>query len=171
MIKNGHLFAVFPPRIRRRFASAFVPLPKTMADKRARQEKGLARRIRQVTLLMALAVFCSVVSAYSQTANSPAPPEPSPSPSSEGGELQQITVTGYLIPRVGEGPQPVSNYDQNYIAKTGEQTVSDVLQNLPAAVGNFLPAVTTGFSFSPGSSSIGLKGLPPNDTILLCVGR
>jgi iron complex outermembrane recepter protein len=79
-------------------------------------------------------------------------------------------VTGYLIPRVGEGPQPVSNYDQNYINKTGEQTVSDVLQNLPATVGNFLPAVTTGFSFSPGSSSIGLKGFPPNDTLVLVDG-
>jgi outer membrane receptor protein involved in Fe transport len=37
-------------------------------------------------------------------------------------------------------------------------------------VGNFLPAVTTGFSFSPGSSSIGLKGLPPNDTLVLVDG-
>ena len=24
-----------------------------------------------------------------------------------GGQLEQVTVTGYLIPRVGEGPQPV----------------------------------------------------------------
>jgi iron complex outermembrane recepter protein len=47
-----------------------------------------------------------------------------------------------LIPRVGEGPQSVSNYDQNYINKTGEQTVSDVLQ----------------------------KGLPPNDTLVLVDG-
>jgi len=137
MIKNEHLSAVFLPR------------------------KGdPARRTCQATIFTGLAfLFC--VSAHSQTANPPAAPEPSHAPTAEGGELQQITVTGYLIPRVGEGTQPVANYDRNYIDKTGSQTVSDVLQNLPAAVGNFLPAVTTGFSFSPGSSSVGLKGLPP----------
>jgi len=30
----------------------------------------------------------------------------------------------------------VTNYDRNYIEKTGSQTTSDILQNLPAAVGN-----------------------------------
>ena len=87
-----------------------------------------------------------------------------------GGELEQITVTGYLIPRAGEGPQPVTNYDRSYFEKTASQTTSDILQNLPAAVGNFAPATTTGFSFSPGSASIGLKGLPPNDTLVLVDG-
>ena len=146
MIKNGHLSAVFLPR-----------------------KLQSARRIYQATTLLLLALLFGV-SAYSQPANPPVAPDPSLAASGESGELQQVTVTGYLIPRVGEGPQPVSNYDQNYINKTGEQTVSDVLQNLPAAVGNFLPAVTTGFSFSPGSSSIGLKGLPPNDTLVLVDG-
>jgi len=102
------------------------------------------------------------------------PPAPNPpaeaNPPNGGGELQQITVTGYLIPRVGEGPQPVTSYDQNYIGKTGYQTVTDVIQNLPAAVGNFAPSTTTGFSFSPASASIGLKGLPPNDTLVLVDG-
>ena len=113
-------------------------------------------------------------SAKAQAANQPASPDASSvansSPSGEGGQLAPVTVTGYLIPRVGEGPQPVTNYDQEYIQKTGYQTVTDVLQNLPAAVGNFLPAVTAGISFSPGSASIGLKGLPPNDTLILVDG-
>jgi iron complex outermembrane recepter protein len=87
-----------------------------------------------------------------------------------GGELERISVTGYLIPRIGEGPQPVLSYDKDYISKTGQQTVTDVLQNLPASVGNFNPNVTTGFGFSPGAASIGLKGLPPNDTLVLVDG-
>jgi hypothetical protein len=29
----------------------------------------------------------------------------------QGGELERITVTGYLIPRIGEGPQPVLTLD------------------------------------------------------------
>jgi hypothetical protein len=44
--------------------------------------------------------------------------------------LPTVVVTGYLIPRVGEGPQPVTTYDQSYIQKTGYQNVTDVLQNL-----------------------------------------
>src|SRR6201998_2210548 len=87
-----------------------------------------------------------------------------------GGELQQVVVTGYLIPRIGEGPQPVTSYDQQYIKNTGYQNITDVLQTLPSATGNFNPAVTSGFSFSPASASIALKGLPPNDTLVLVDG-
>jgi iron complex outermembrane recepter protein len=98
-------------------------------------------------------------------------PAPSPGGAEQGGgQLQQMTVTGYLIPRAGEGPQPVLNYDRDYIEKTGYQTVTDVLQSLPSAVGNFAPNVTTGFSFSPGSASVALKGLPPNNTLTLVDG-
>src|SRR5258708_3078126 len=94
-----------------------------------------------------------------------------PPPSPEVSQLPQLTVTGYIIPRVGDGPQPVVSYDRNYIEKTGNQTVTDVIQNLPSAVGNFAPATTTGFSFSPGSASVRLKGLPENNTLVLVDGR
>lgn len=101
------------------------------------------------------------------------PPAENPSGTNRptaGGELEQITVTGYLIPRIGEGPQPVTTLDRNYIDKTGSQTVADVLQNLPSALANFNPANTTGFSFSPGGASVALKGLLPNDTLVLVDG-
>ena len=100
-------------------------------------------------------------------------PAPSPNPTGvneQGSQLQQITVTGYIIPRVGDGPQPVVTYDRDYIEKTGNQTVTDVIQNLPSAVGNFAPNTTTGFSFAPASASVSLKGLPPNDTLVLVDG-
>jgi iron complex outermembrane recepter protein len=131
-----------------------------------------------VAALLVLLTVVSSVNARAQTADPPPPAGNSPpaenptagaAPTS-GGQLEQITVTGYLLPRVGDGPQPVTNYDQDYIQKTGNQTLSDVLQNLPAAVGNFAPNTTTGDSFSPGSASIGLKGLPPNDTLVLVDG-
>jgi hypothetical protein len=66
-------------------------------------------------------------------AQAPAP-TPGPNPASvneQGSQLQQITVTGYIIPHVGDGPQPVVSYDRDYIQKSGNQTVSDVLTNLP----------------------------------------
>jgi iron complex outermembrane receptor protein len=113
--------------------------------------------------------------AFAARAHAQAPaPAPNPNPTSaneQGSPLQQITVTGYIIPRVGDGPQPVVSYDRNYIEKTGNQTVTDVIQNLPSAIGNFAPNTTTGFGFSPGAASVGLKGLPPNDTLVLVDGR
>ena len=127
------------------------------------------RTVAVATALQTVLLFGLGTTAKAQTpAGSPAPGE-TPS-GGGGGELQQVTVTGYLIPHIGEGPQPVQNYDQTYIQNTGYQDVQDVLQNLPAATGNFNPGVTTGFGFSPGGSSISLKGLPPNDTLVLVDG-
>ena len=51
------------------------------------------------------------VSAFAQA------PAPSPGATAQGGQLQQITVTGYVIPRIGEGPQPVVTYDKDYYKK------------------------------------------------------
>jgi len=100
-----------------------------------------------------------------------APPSPAPAESpSGGGELQQVTVTGYLLPHVGDGPQPVTSYDRTYIDKTGTQDVADVLQNLPAATGNVNPGVVPGFGFQPAGASIALKGLLPSDTLVLVDG-
>jgi hypothetical protein len=84
MIKNEHLSAVFL----------------------LRKSQPAVRICQATTLLLA---FLFSVSAYSQTANPPAAPGPSPAPSNEGGESQQVTVTGCLIPRVGEGPWSVAS--------------------------------------------------------------
>jgi iron complex outermembrane recepter protein len=136
--------------------------------------------IRKRSLLAAAAavqtsVFVALVSVVraQDATQAPAPENPTPAATpttTAGGELQQVVVTGYLIPRIGQGPQPVTTYDQQYIKDTGYQNVTDVLQNLPSATGNFNPAVTSGFSFSPASASIALKGLPPNDTLVLVDG-
>ena len=86
------------------------------------------------------------------------------------GELQQVTVTGYLLPHVGEGPQPVTSYDQTFISKMGNQDIADVVQQLPAATGNVNPGVVPGFGFQPAGASIALKGLLPSDTLVLVDG-
>jgi iron complex outermembrane receptor protein len=86
------------------------------------------------------------------------------------GELQQVTVTGYLVPHVGEGPQPVTTYDQTFISKMGNQDIADVVQQLPAATGNVNPGVVPGFGFQPAGASIALKGLLPSDTLVLVDG-
>ena len=66
-------------------------------------------------------------SAQAQTSATGANP---PAAGAQGGQLEQITVTGYVVPRVGEGPQPVVTLDRDFIDRQGDQTVSDVLLRL-----------------------------------------
>src|SRR5258708_21980532 len=126
------------------------------------------RTVAFATVVQFVILFGLRVTAHAQTASpTPAPGE---TPSS-GGELQQVTVTGYLIPHVGDGPQPVTSYDQTYITKMGHQDVADVLQNLPAATGNVNPGVVPGFGFQPGGASIALKAWFPGVTLSLLVAE
>ena len=104
-------------------------------------------------------------------AASPAPESPAAGTGIENqGQLQQVTVTGYIVPRVGEGTQPVSTIDQTFIEQQGDQTVSDVIQKLPQNVGSFTPIVNAGASFSPGGSSVSLYGIGFNTTLVLIDG-
>jgi iron complex outermembrane receptor protein len=115
---------------------------------------------------LAIAVTLGV-SAHAQA---PATATPSTIPGQGGGELQQITVTGYIAPRIGDGTQPVLTLDRDFIEKQGEQTVSDVLQRLPQNVGSFTPIVNAGASFSPGGSEVNLYGLGFGTTLVLIDG-
>ncbi len=86
------------------------------------------------------------------------------------GQLQTVTVTGYIVPRVGEGTQPVVSIDQTFIENQGDQTISDVIQKLPQSVGAFTPTVNAGASFSPGGSAANLYGVGFNSTLTLIDG-
>jgi len=95
----------------------------------------------------------------------------SPGATEQKRPMPQIIVTGYIIPRVGEGPQPVTTLDQDFIAKQGDQTVTDVLQRLPMTVGNFGPTTDTAVSSSPGGASVSLHGLSSNFSLVLVDGK
>src|SRR5258708_8031057 len=126
-------------------------------------------RFKYFGLALGVELVIAVTLGVSAYAQAPAP-TPNANPTSvneQGGQLPQITVTGYVIPRVGEGPQPVTTLDQDFIVKQGVQTVTDVLQRLPSTTSNFAPTTTSGNSFSPGSASISLHGLPPNFSLVL----
>jgi iron complex outermembrane receptor protein len=88
-----------------------------------------------------------------------------------GGELEKITVTGYVVPRVGEGPQPVITLGQNFIQQQGDQTVSEVLQRLPQNSQSFTPLVNPGASFSPAASEVNLYGIGTGSTLVLIDGK
>ena len=75
-----------------------------------------------------------------------------PNPAGASGSnspLEQMVVTGYVVPHVGEGAQPVTTLDRTFIDQQGDQTVSDVLQRLPQNVGGFTPQGKLGQQFFP----------------------
>jgi iron complex outermembrane receptor protein len=87
-----------------------------------------------------------------------------------GGELEKVTVTGYLVPRVGGGPQPVFTMDKDFIGKQSDQTINDVLNRYPGGLSQQNAMTFAGNSNSPASSAFGLRSLPAGDTLVLIDG-
>jgi iron complex outermembrane recepter protein len=106
----------------------------------------------------------------SSYAQAPAP-APGPGAPAQGGELQTITVTGYIIPRVGEGPQPVVTYDQDYVQKQAYQTVTDVLRATPINNAALATYTNAAINSSPASAGVDLRGLGVNRTLTLVDGH
>src|SRR5260370_19910685 len=116
-------------------------------------------------LTLALA---STLCAQTEPTASPAPQAPTAGTGvTNEGQLQTVTVTGYVVPRVGEGTQPVETIDRTFIENQGDQTVSDVIQTLPQSVGSFTPIVNAGASFSPAASPTNLYGAGSHPTLIL----
>jgi len=85
--------------------------------------------------------------------------------------LQTVVVTGSLIRRVdAETASPVVTIDRAAIQATGKQTLGDLVQQLPAMTGgNVNPQVNN--SGGTGASSINLRGLGSNRTLILVDGE
>jgi iron complex outermembrane recepter protein len=131
----------------------------------------------KISLAVCLATFPSLLSlpATAQEEN-PAPSDSNNTAtqndaSSGNNELQQMTVTGYIIPRVGDGPQPVYTVDKTYTEHQGAQNASQILQALPLATGNFNQGFAAGNNSSPGADAINLRGLGVNATLTLIDGQ
>ena len=86
-------------------------------------------------------------------------------------ELETYSVTGTRISRLDiETSGPVVSFDREAIDRTGYQTVSDVVRNLPYHSGFAFDEKFTN-SFAPGSSGVSLRGLGQNATLVLLNGR
>ena len=90
--------------------------------------------VRRIALALAVALLSVTGPTKAQDSNSP---NPSASPSASGGQanpqdngqLQQVTVTGYLVPRIGDGPQPVVTLDQDFFKEQADQTVAETCRH------------------------------------------
>ena len=139
--------------------------------------KNRSSRTAAIVIAAQLLLLCTLgINARAQTEA----PNPTPTVISEtaaqgteqtsGGQLEQVTVTGYLIPRVGEGPQPVATLNQDFIQKQAYQTINDVLNNYPGGLSAQNTQTFTGNSNSPASSAYTLKSLPVGSTLILIDG-
>jgi iron complex outermembrane recepter protein len=84
--------------------------------------------------------------------------------------LGKITVTGYVVPRVGDGPENVETLDQSDAQKIGAQSLYDLLLRLPANLSTFTAASNSANSFTPGASAVDLRGLGVSNTLTLIDG-
>src|ERR1700735_5349670 len=91
-------------------------------------------------------------------------------PAQKASTLQTVVVTGSHIRRVDlETASPVVTIDRAAIQASGKLTLGDLVQDLPAVTGgNTNPQVNN--SGGTGASSIGLRGLGPNRTLILVDG-
>ena len=87
-------------------------------------------------------------------------------------ETERIIVTGSNIPTAQEvGPNPVLNINRDLINKSGQRTAEALIKDLPVANGGGVPISNNGTGFTPGASAISLRGLGPQETLLLIDGR
>ncbi len=97
--------------------------------------------------------------------------ETSPSPAAVA-ETERIIVTGSNIPSAAEvGPNPVQTIDRDLINKSGERTTEELIRDLTVAGPNGVPSSNNGAGFTPGASSISLRGFDASSTLTLIDGR
>src|SRR5580658_3317203 len=131
----------------------------------------ISSSVRLALSLGAVIAAGATSSAFAQ--NQPAPTQGNANPASpqQASTLQTVVVTGSHIRRVDlETASPVVTIDRAAIKASGKLTLGDLVQDLPAVTGgNTNPQVNN--SGGTGASSIGLRGLGPNRTLILVDGH
>lgn len=116
------------------------------------------------TTLLKLAVISSAVSLALHTNQAFAQEEDS---------VEKITVTGSLIQRTDlEGPSPVTSIDAQQIANTGVTDLISLFTKLPiSGQGTFSTQGNSSDDTANGGSSVSLRGLGADSTLILINGR
>ena len=121
--------------------------------------------IRAAFVVAAGIPFLTAVSAFAQDTSTAAP---------AGGtaEVERVIVVGSNIPTAEEvGANPVLNLNRDLINKSGERNTEELLRDLPVANANGVPISNNATGFTPGASSISLRGFDPSATLVLIDGK
>lgn len=87
-------------------------------------------------------------------------------------ELESFTITGSNIKRIDQEPiNPVLSLTSDTLKDQGFTTVGDKLRSLSFNNGQALTPADSGTSFTPGVSTLNLRGLGNNQTLVLINGR
>lgn len=87
-------------------------------------------------------------------------------------KVEKIEVTGSNIKRVdAETSAPIQVITQEEIRRSGKQTVTELLRELPVNAAGGLTELTGSGSFSTGAASASLRGLGSTATLVLLNGR
>lgn len=126
---------------------------------------------RNLRVAFALMLSASLpVFAVAQTA-------PAPSTSTTGTEvkLEKFVVTGSYIPAtetaINAGVSPVVQIDRKVIDQSGFTNTADLLQKITISNANAVPISNNATGFTPGATSVSLRGLGPEATLVLINGR
>ncbi len=117
------------------------------------------RSVPALALASVAWVLLSVRVRSEETPGTPVTTVPADQNTASGSPLEKITVTGYIMPRIGDGPQPVETLTRDFIQKQGDQTLNEVLNRYPGGLSIQNTLTSPGNSSSPGSSFYGLRGL------------
>jgi outer membrane receptor protein involved in Fe transport len=87
-------------------------------------------------------------------------------------KLEKISVVGSRIKRLdAETPQPVLRIDRESLQNTGFSNLGDALRALPFSNAVSITPEDSNVGFASGTSSINLRGLGNNQTLILINGR
>jgi len=131
----------------------------------------LSSAVRLALSLGAVIALGASSTAFAQDQSTPTQDNTNPATPAKASTLQTVVVTGSHIRRVDlETASPVVTIDRAAIQSSGKLTLGDLVQDLPAVTGgNTNPSVNN--SGGTGASSIGLRGLGPNRTLILVDGH
>ncbi|HEY0944013.1 MAG TPA: TonB-dependent receptor plug domain-containing protein, partial [Opitutaceae bacterium] len=90
-------------------------------------------------------------------------------------ELEKFVVTGSYIPTTemafSAGVSPVVRIDRKVIDSSGLSTTSELLQKVTVSNAGSVPISNNATGFTPAATSISLRGLGPEATLVLINGR
>jgi iron complex outermembrane receptor protein len=127
---------------------------------------------RSGLLTVAMCFFLDGASTAQDVESSPNLAQVSATGSGATAEVERVIVTGSNIPSAEEvGPNPVQIVTRDFIEKSGEHTTAQLLRDLPIAGANGIPVSNNAAGFTPGASSISLRGFDTSATLVLIDGR
>lgn len=129
-----------------------------------------ATRVRRNSLLAAVLLAMASLLSIRAFAQTPAA-APAAAP-----VVEEIVVTGSRIASPNaQSPSPIQVVDSKEIELTGKRDVSDILYQLPQnfnnSIGQDFSSRTSGLTTAGGLTTVDLRGLGPNRTLVLVNGR